>query len=222
MEPGGGALGGVDAGARHVLDPDDVPPVLARADDGEAARLAQAVDELLDEPAAGPVDVAGPDDHVLERGLAQQALALLLGAPVFGLDRQLRLLVEHRALRVAGDHGRGEDDPADAGGLAGGDQGAGAVDVDLPDLRRVALRGDLGGEVDDALGRGGLDRAASDSASVRSPATGAVPGGSEPARLTRALTSWPRPSSSAQTTWPRKPLAPVTRTFTRRVYAEAD
>ena len=37
--PGGRALGGVDAGGRDVLDADHVPPVLARADDREAARL---------------------------------------------------------------------------------------------------------------------------------------------------------------------------------------
>ncbi len=57
------------------------------------------------------------------------------------------------------------------------------------------------------------------SASVRSPATAVHSDGSEPGRRTSAWTSWPRPRSSAQTTLPRKPLAPVTRTFTGRVYA---
>ena len=165
--------------------------------------------------------MAGPDDHVLERGLAQQPLALLLGAAVLGLDRQLRLLVEQRPFRVPGDDGRGEDDPAHAGGLAAGDQGAGALDVDRVDPRRVALRGDLGRQVDDALRRGGLDRTG------EGFGIGEVAGDRGRARRlgasrrTRAWTSWPRPSSSAQTALPRKPLAPVTRSLTRRVYGRA-
>ena len=97
--PGGRALGGVDAGAGDVLDADHVPPVVALADHREAARLAQPLDELLHEPAAGAVDVARPDDDVLQGGLPQEPLALLLRAPVLGLDRQLAS--PRRAARLA-------------------------------------------------------------------------------------------------------------------------
>ena len=155
--PRGRSLGGVGAGARDVLDPDDVPLVLARPDHREPPRLSQAVDELLDEPAARSVHVARPDDHLLERGFAQQALPLLLGAAVLGLDRQPSLLVERRThaspvttveaktIRRRWWPRRRRSAPR-------------AVDVGRADLGRVALGGDLGRQVDDALRLRGLDR----------------------------------------------------------------
>ncbi len=97
--------------------------------------------------------MAGPDDHLLERRLLEQALALLFGAPVLGLDRQLRLLIDQGAFRIPGDDGRGEDDPANAGCFARVNQRLGATDIDPLDLRRVSLRRDLGRQVNDALRR---------------------------------------------------------------------
>ena len=59
---------------------------------------------------------------------------------------------------------------------------------------------------------GAADRTAAviAAASVKSPTTASVPGGSEPGVRTSAATGRPRASSSAHTTLPRNPPAPVT------------
>ena len=113
----------------------DVPPVLARSDHREAARLAQAADELLLVPSAGTVDVTGADHDRREPGLAQQPLALLLRAPVGRLHRQLGVLGEQRAVRVAGHDGRGEEESRRVGLPACLEEAGGPVHVDLAERR---------------------------------------------------------------------------------------
>lgn len=96
--------------------------------------------------------MTGPQDHRLEVARRDELLALLLRAPIGRLDRQARVLGEHLTPAIARDDRRGEDQAPDARSLASLDQASRSVDVDLVDLRRVALGGDLGGEVDHALG----------------------------------------------------------------------
>src|SRR4029079_14802959 len=120
--PGGCALRGIDERSGHVLDAHDVPPVLSRTDHGEPPGLLEPLDEPLLVPAARPVYVTGADDHVVRPRVAYESLALLLGAPVSGLDRQRRALLELRAARVASHHRRGEDEARSSARGAGREQ----------------------------------------------------------------------------------------------------
>src|SRR4029077_9820279 len=71
-------------------------------------------------------------------------------------------------------------------------------------------------------GRSPASVSASPRPSPRSPRSARVPAGSEPARRTSAPTSCSRSSSCAHSTWPMKPLAPVTRMrMTARAYRQA-
>ena len=160
--------------------------------------------------------MAGPHDHAVQSGLAQHALALLLGAPVRGLHRQRLVLAQHAAVRLTGDDGRGEHEALHARGLRGLEQPPCSLHVHLVDLLRVTLRGDLRGEVHHALRRVPASESLRWTGAVRSPTTAVVPSGSEPGRRTSASTSCPRAVSSRQAAWPTNPLAPVTRTRTRR------
>ena len=112
----------------------------------------EPLDDLLDVPAAGAVDVTGANDHPRDAGLPNESLALLLGAPVRSLHGNRRVLVEHRAGGVAGDHGRDEHESGAADGLAGLEQAARPADVDCVDLARVSLGGNFRRQVDHAIG----------------------------------------------------------------------
>ena len=96
--------------------------------------------------------MAGADDHTRQAGLANQFLAALLGAPVGGAHGKRGPLIEDLAPGIAGDDGGGEDELRPSCGGAGREQPPRPLDVDLVDLPRVPLGGDLGGEVDDAVG----------------------------------------------------------------------
>jgi hypothetical protein len=149
------SLGAEDQRRDDIVDVYDVPQVLAAADHREAPRLAQTAQQLLGIPPARAVDVGWAHHHRRQARLQHEALALLLGAAVGGADGQRLGLAQQRPAGIAGDHGRGEDDPRRPLGAlessAGVDQALRARDVDLAYLRRAALRGDLRGEVDDAL-----------------------------------------------------------------------
>jgi len=109
------------------------------------AGLAQVGDQLAGVPPAGPVHVRGPDDHRGQAAAQREALALLLGASIWGLHRQLLLLGEQRPVRVAGDDGRGEHQPRPRGRVradareTGLQQALGSGHVDLPQLALAAL-----------------------------------------------------------------------------------
>ena len=152
----------------------------------------------------------------VEPRLAHHPLALLLRAPVGGLDRQLRLLGQQLAVRVAGDDRRGEHEARRAVRLAGVDQRARALDVGRRDLARVALRAVLGRQVHDPVGALlGEQRRSSERGIVeaaRRPRS--CRAARSPAAAPATATSCSRRSNSAQRAPPRKPLAPVTSAFT--------
>jgi hypothetical protein len=154
---GRGALGGQRERGRHVVDVHDVPQVLARADHRETSRLAQARDQLVGIPAAGPVDVRRADHDGGQPRRQHKPLALLLGAAVGRLHRQGRLLAQQRTVRIARDDRGGEHEARARRAIGarerrtGVQQSCRAGDVRLAQLALAALRGDLRREVHDAL-----------------------------------------------------------------------
>ena len=108
--------------------------------------------ELLLEPAAGPVHVARAHHHAVKLRLAHQALALLLRAPVRRLHRQRLVLAQDATIGLARDDGRDEHEALHARRLRRLEQPPSAFHVHLVDLVLVTLRGDLGGQVHDAVG----------------------------------------------------------------------
>ena len=89
-------------------------------------------------------------------------------------------------------------------------QSLGARDVDRLELALAALRGDLGGEVKNALRARVEHRARQRRPVVELGAGSRVPAGADPGRRTSATTSCPCSRSCSHSTPPMKPLAPVT------------